>query len=444
MKVHSKKVICISLICAVALLVGCVFSIAEIADKKAGNDNLYEQILAEDGFIFGMPDSLSGQKVKVLVWWGVGEGDKKHADTFKENTGINVTVESVSAEIYQTRLSAMIMGNNAPSCAAMVSEWFPQPITSGLLQPIENTGWDFTEDIYATNMMNQFAYKGTQYGIALKGSTMSTFNIMFFNKDLLKQFGVEKDPYQLWKEGNWNWDTCLDIARKCTKASQGYYGMSIHWQYYWMLSAGQDFVLSTKDGLVNNTKNSEIANAWMYCWKLNNEYKVVDPTFTDALPFLAGTCAMFGTGSYLMQAEHETYIPQAMKADWGVVPFPSPAGMDPVAGCDGTVWGFPSRVSGDKLQAAAWYLRYWLDDAANTDANFYPKDECWEIMNWMWNQKIQSFNSMGVIGYGGEYTSASFQAELLSGESSSTIKSNLDSWYGVAQTNIEKIEKEMG
>ncbi|MBR5524326.1 MAG: carbohydrate binding domain-containing protein [Clostridia bacterium] len=54
MKVHSKKVICISLICAVALLVGCVFSIAEIADKKAGNDNLYEQILAEDGFIFGM------------------------------------------------------------------------------------------------------------------------------------------------------------------------------------------------------------------------------------------------------------------------------------------------------------------------------------------------------------------------------------------------------
>ena len=55
MKVHSKKVLCISILCAVALLIGCVFSIAEIADgKKTEYDNLYEQVLAEDGFIFGM------------------------------------------------------------------------------------------------------------------------------------------------------------------------------------------------------------------------------------------------------------------------------------------------------------------------------------------------------------------------------------------------------
>ncbi len=55
MKVHSKKVICISVICAVALLVGCFFSIAEIADKgKNEAKNLYEEILSENGFVFGM------------------------------------------------------------------------------------------------------------------------------------------------------------------------------------------------------------------------------------------------------------------------------------------------------------------------------------------------------------------------------------------------------
>ena len=54
MKMHSKKIICISLICAVALLVGGIFSIAEIADRQANEANLYEQLLAENGFVFGM------------------------------------------------------------------------------------------------------------------------------------------------------------------------------------------------------------------------------------------------------------------------------------------------------------------------------------------------------------------------------------------------------
>ena len=399
---------------------------------------------SENDVLSKVPESLSKQKVKVLVWWPVGEGDKNHAKKFTDKTGISVVHESISADMYQTRLSAMIMGNNAPSCAAIISEWYPQPITRGLMQPIENTGWDFTEEIYATNLMEQFAYKGKYYGIALKGSTMTTFNVLMFNKDLLKQRGVTKDPYQLWKEGNWNWDTCLEIAQKCTDYAKGLSGISVHWQTYWMLSTGQDFVLNSKDGLVNNVTNPVILDAWTHAWHMINTYKVVDTTFTDKTPFLAGTAAMFATGSYLMQAEHEGYIPQAMKADWGVAPFPSPKGMDTVAGCEGTVWGFPSRIKDDKLQAAAWYIRYWLDDTQYGDPEFYSKDECWEVMNWMWNQKVQSFNSMGVFGYGGEYTAAGLQYEILGdGASISSLKSNLDSWYSVAEANIDKIESEM-
>ena len=398
-----------------------------------------------DKSIFGdIPDSLSGQKVKVLVWWDVGDFDKGHAAKFNEETGITVSFETIANEKYQTRLSAMIMGNNAPTCAAMISDWYPQPITRGLLQPIKNTGWDFTEEIYATSLMDQFAYKGEQYGIALKGSNMTTFTVVFFNKDLLRQFGVAKDPYQLWKEGNWNWDTCLAVAKQCTNQAKGMYGISVCWQYYWMLSAGQDFVFSTKDGLVNNTMSTEVANAWSHAWRMIHEYKVVDNSFTDKAPFYAGTSAMLAIGSYMMQTSGESHVPQSMKADWGVAPFPSPKGMDTVAGCEGTVWGFPSRVTGDNLQAGAWFLRYWLDDSKNTDASFYAKNECWEIMSWMWNQKIQSFNSIGILSYGGEYNSSSVQHQI-TGESTSLsmLKSNLDSWYSVVEANIEKIETEL-
>ena len=176
-------------------------------------------------------------------------------------------------------------------------------------------------------------------------------------------------------------------------------------------------------------------------------YKVVDTSFTDKAPFYSGKSAMFGGGSYMMQAKGENYVPKNMpEGSWNVVPFPSPKGMDPVAACEGMVWGFPTgkKNSGDALQAAAWYLRYYLDDKNYRDPTIYNKNECWEVMDWMWEQDIQSFNSIGVLTYGGEYSAASIQYNLIDeADSKAKLKSNLDSWYSVLNANIEKIENEL-
>ena len=49
---------------------------------------------------------------------------------------------------------------------------------------------------------------------------------------------------------------------------------------------------------------------------------------------------------------------------------------------------------------------------------------------------------MGILGYGGEYDAANMQPYIMEG-GAATIKSNLDSWYAVAQSNIVKIQTEM-
>lgn len=400
----------------------------------------------EGDIVSRVPKKLSGQKIKVLTWWKAGSEDNAKAAYFKENTGINVSYEYITMSNYQTRLASMIMANNSPSLAAIINEWFPQSITRGLMQPIDVTGWDYTEDIYAQNMMNQFSYNGKQYGIALKGSTMSTFIVMFWNKVIFKQKGLTTTPETLWKSGKWNWDTCLDLAKKTTDASKKQYGLTLTYQYYWMLSAGQDFAVAGKSGITNNVKNADLLNAWNFSWDMINTHKVVDTSFTGSAPFYAGTAAMLAGGSFLMQADKQftTYVPQNMKDDWGVVPFPSPAGKDPVAACEGTVWGFPKKISGDKLQAAAWYLRYFLDDKAYAREGYYSKSECWDVMDWMWKQKIQSYNSVGILSYGGDYTAGSVQFSLIDqSNSKAKLKSNLDSWYGVFDTNIKKITSEM-
>ena len=401
-----------------------------------------------------VPPELKGTKINMLIWWTEGGDDKAKAEEFKNKTGIEVKYNSQAMTKYQTNLSAMVMAQNAPAIAAIVNEWYPQPITRGLMQPISNVqGWNFKDNnVYALSLMDQFGYKGEHYGIALKGGTNCTFHVMFYNKKIMQQNKIaEKDqPYALWKAGNWNWDTFLDLARKCDDESKGISGLTNVGQYVWMLSAGQDYVKTTKAGLKNNVKAAEVANAWSWNWDLVNTYKVVDTSYTGQTPFFQGKAAMLGAGSYMMQAEasRTNYVPQNMKSsEWSVVPYPSPKGMT-IAACDGTVWGFPKGVSGNKLQSAAWYLRYYLDDSNNAKmrADFYPADkpECWEVMNWMWNQTIQSYNSVGVLTYGGEYTAYSIQYSLLDeADTKATIKTNLDQWDAVLSANIKKIENEL-
>lgn len=394
-----------------------------------------------------VPSKLKGTKIKMLIWWEVASDDTKEAKIFKEKTGIEVAYESAAMEKYQTTLSGKVMSGQPPALAAIINEWYPQPITRGLMQPISNTGWDYSDPIYAKAMMDQFGYKGVHYGIALKGSNMTTFEVMFFNKKLMKSNGVSKDPYQLWQAGQWNWETCLDIAKKCTNAKKDKYGMTLIYQNFWMLSAGQDFVLSDKNGLKNNLKSADLLNAWYYAWDMIKTHKVIPTMFNKQQTlFYDGSVAMLGGGSYFMQAEasHSDYVPQNMKDDWGVVPFPSPKGQSAVAACEGTVWGFPTKVKGNQLQAAMWFLRYYLDDSAYGARDFYPTEQCWDVMGWMWNQKIQSYNSVGVITYGGKHSSTAIQYKLIDdAETKSQISSNLEEWSAEIDANIKQIKEEL-
>ncbi|MBQ4333072.1 MAG: hypothetical protein IJC33_04790 [Clostridia bacterium] len=402
---------------------------------------------SEEDILAKVPANLKGQNVKVLVWWGVSDDgeDSYKAKLFKERTGINVSFESITMDKYQSRLSAMLMSNIAPSCAAISSEWYPQPITRGLMQPISNTKWDFTQKIFATKLMDQFAYKGEQYGIALKGSQMTTFNIIFWNKEMFAQKKITTTPETLWKSGNWNWDTFLDVAKKVSNPAQGQYALTATYQNYWMLSAGQDFVMTDENGLVNNVKNEKLLDAWYFAWDILHTHKIQNPAFADRATFIGGTDAMYASGSYNMQSALTDGIPANCKFEWGVVPFPSPKGIDPVSACEGVVFGFPAGrdIKDDKLQAAAWFLRFYLDDKAYTSNDFYPSKECWDLIDALWEQDIQSFNSIGVLTYGGEYGMASVQYNLLEeAPTRSQVKSNIDAWYSVFNANINKILNE--
>ena len=437
-----KKTLCLVLAYLFLLttlpLVGVGVSAEVAVSQQASSAAVLEQV----------PSNLQDTQVRMQIWWTPGDRDEAKAAAFEDATGISVVYDSVPMDEYMSQQALGIAAHKPVSLAAIINEWYPTPIVNGLFQPLSNvSGWDFSDDsVYATSLMDQFAYKGERYGIAIKGSTDATFQVMFYNKDILAQCGIKMTPYDLWKAGSWNWDTFLALARSCTDSTKRQYGVSMVAMYPWMLSAGEDFVKSDATGLVNNVRSSALMDAWLWNWDLINTYKVVDTSYTGQIPFLQGKVAMLGAGSYMMQADTSfaNYIPQNMYDNWGVVPFPSPKGQDPVTVCDGTVWGFPTGVRGNTLQAAAWYLRYYLDDANNPlMEDVYPTDhpECWEIMNWMWEQPIQSYNSVGTITFGGDHTAYTIQYTLLDeADTKAHVKTNLDMWDGIFNAKISQIE----
>ena len=401
-----------------------------------------------------VPADLKGTRIDMLIWWDVSKDDTAEAKTFADQTGIQVRYLHASLDNYQTYLTGKVTGGTPPALAAIINTWYPQPITRGMLQPIKNTGWDYSnkgknpweKDIYSHAMMDQFAYKGEWYGIALKGSNMSTFEVMFFNKKMMaNDVKAKTDPYSLWKKGQWNWETCLNLAKNYTNPGKQTFGMTLIYQNYWMLSAGQDFVLSTKNGLKNNINSTKVLDAWYHAWDMIKTHKVIPQVFKDQQKlFFQSQVPMLGGGSYFMQCDPNfDYVPQNMKDDWGVVPFPSPKGQAAVAGCEGTVWGFPTGVKGKQLQAAMWYLRYYLDDYNYGDRAVLANENCWEVTNWMWNQKIQSYNSAGVLSYGGKLTSTSIQYNVIDeAATKAQVKTNLVAWESELDEQISKIMNE--
>ena len=400
---------------------------------------------ASDVFLEQVPDELSGQKIKMLVWWNAADEDKAKADTFKDKTGVQLTYETAAKDKYVTKLSAAVMSGNPPALAAILSEQYPLPITRGLMQPIEMTSLSGFGDVYAYDLMEQFSYNGAYYGIAMKGSYANNFAMMYFNKTMMAaDVAAGTDPYSLWKQDQWNWAMWMELTDKYTDSAKGVYGTAVTNHNYWALSAGQDVVTYTRSGLTNNVRNSMLTSAWLHAWDMVHTNKVVSAATDNAYQlFVDGQVAMLGDGAYAMLSRFGGTLATDMQDDWGVVPFPSPVGMNAVSACEGSVWGFPTGVTGKKLEAAVWYLHYYLGDAYFSDTNVFPVDEGAEVMAWMWEQRMQSFNAAGVLTHGGAYTADAIAHKIINESASKAmVYVNLDAWYKPLNTQINAIVAE--
>ena len=393
-------------------------------------------------FLESVPKSLSGQTVRVLIWWPAGTTEKAKAAAFEKATGIKIKFvqTSVGSGPYYQKLSALKAQNSAPDLACILQESFPQAIMQDYFQPLSAGKLDLSDSIYDKNTMEQFKWNNKYYGAMIKSSTMVTFNVCFFNKDIFKKANVT-NPYDLWQKAQWNWDTLVSTSQELMKknsklsaAITGDYGAN-----FLVQTAGTDAVKFNNGKIINNCSDPLLSTAWKFLNDLSGKYKVFSGVGYSS--FFSRDIPMLFTGNYIAQ-RGDTLDKQA-KFSWGYAPLPCPKGQKTVVSSMAKLWGFP--VGAKNTEAASYWLRYWLDSSFDpADAPLWSDKSAGLLSfnDWLWEQNKQFNNYQGIVNYGGNYTWEQMCNALASG--SDKVDSNLKAWSGTINSNINKLMKDFG
>lgn len=281
---------------------------------------------------------------EVALRWRTRPDNQAEIDVYQQasNTidaqleGITLTYEPGGSETssYQDVLKTEIAAGTAPDVFWIPGTDVADFATRGLLYNMYDLAVateGFSVDDFYPGPMYHMTYNpdnaatGAESG-ALWGlpRDVSTF-VLYLNLDLIAEAGAA-DPRQLAAEGNWNWDTFLEVAQQVRALGGDVYGYGANawWGPYgvWLNSAGGGFFNAERTACALDTPESLAGLAFER--SLYVDYDVAVPYGEDSEPpFMAGRVAMFQNGRWATPG-----VRSNASFTWDAVELPQgPAGM---------------------------------------------------------------------------------------------------------------------
>ena len=449
----------IGVILSLALVLGCLSGCGNTTTEQTESD-YYEFIATESGndsssnnektttpsgttdskTKVSAPSNLKGTKVKMLMWKAPTEAEKKVFQDFKAQTGIEIQYKQATdyGAAYTELISTTLAANEGYDLAAFSYSDFPgRP--AEIMQPLNNIkGLDLKETIWNKKMMDAFAINGKYYGVAIDNNNYSEYVCMYYNKTMFENRGV-KTPRELYKAGNWNWDTFLSTAQAMTFTDNGtkvygYANTSFDYYYIWPLVAGTDFITYESSKFTANYSGEALINAAKFYSDLSTKYKVQeDPSAQGTTAFKTGRAAMLSSITYCMYKDSNTQF-NTMSDKIDAVPMPSPKGKSTVVPVGAQLWGILKGAKNS--EGAAVFLRYFLDPANyNRSSNFINKD-LEGTFNELSKLKPSYTYSKGVINYASLAKYGSICDEL-SLTTSDQVEAKIKSYAGIFNNSVK-------
>lgn len=315
-----------------------------------------EQVIAS------MPDKLKNTEIHYFYWHDPHERMEAPAlEEFEKKTGIKLVSELSSANDFFSELVSRVAAGNSPD---MVRCRFTDPYALVGLQPITNTGFDFSDPAWSKDIMSAYTVNGKCYAVNLANTAILDVGVMYYNRKTLKDADME-DPYDLWKAGKWTWSKFWDMCTEFVESKrgrEGYYGATFEYTNAYVLSMGSDVISydSNTGKYTNNLNNSTLVSSWtrtVEAIETKQLYKGHDMN-----SFETGKILFMFSGPFSARTDDSRQVTMKKRGQLGVVPMPTDSNYQILY--ETTAFAVPV---GAKNGAAVPYLLRWMLDQTSYD-----------------------------------------------------------------------------
>lgn len=282
---------------------------------------------------------LENKTIKWLAHYDINPS----TDGASESVGLNLFKSKYGGEVqwYQTTwdtrysdLSTYVLGGEGIDFFPADTAALPKGVVNGMFQPVDDLIdinaplWKEMKDAYEIHN-----YNGKHYEIV---NAVTAEMIVIYNTETLDENGFE-DPWDLYKSGNWNWDTFTSMLEDFVDPDGERYGLD-NWynEKALFLSAGVPAITSENGTLKVNLRDATVEKAMNYQYDLFNKGLVLDLSLFDwsiQPQYMGEKKELFWIGgSWEVTSAPETWTTQIPPANLGIAPVPSPAGSDPYQG----------------------------------------------------------------------------------------------------------------
>ena len=263
--------------------------------------------------------------------------------------------------------------------------WYNSFLTAGYLEPLDDIeDMKIEDEMWLSLAKTATEFRGKTYGFDWTTwyyRIPHIYYILYFNKNILEQKN-QPDPYELFEQGQWNWETFREILKNTTDPANeidGLVGLDRHFEMSAIRSNGAREVNISQDGIYTFGLQDERAyEALEYVRDIIN----IDKSYGDyydgrsagvdwTIPiskFRDGNAAFMIYHTHVL--EFKGFL-DAMPDDYGVIPFPrGPKGeSDYNSAITGDTRVFSIPVTTDDKDMAGFIMRQIAQPLAGSSAD---------------------------------------------------------------------------
>lgn len=337
-----KQIMAVMLIGVLAVgLVGCGGKESSNSNSNANNGGTSktdDSIVDLDGYEFTLASQFIQDDPDIENIMGSERSFEEARRYVEETYNCKITVKYFEPTIENIR-AKVLSGDKIADVIHIPINYLLQSIRAGYVQSLDSVEGIYTDDYrWVDACTNMATYDGVSYGVNfMRPSEVRT--CLLYNREILKECGVEEDLEGLVNNKEWTFDKFEEIAKKCTKDTDGD-GVVDIWGVYAaiinelgisLINSNGGSLVKVEDGVAKENFNSkEAITALNYLSKWLNEDKIIANVYGSesrlnfttqeyANYFANGECAFMFCESWL----DTQYLKKvAGDLDFGMLPLP--------------------------------------------------------------------------------------------------------------------------